>query len=392
MRIGPAFQRSEADLMSARPRFQDAAHDQAAAGGFADTEGSATATASDRRDHRYTMALAEIACEQIRALRLPADPPSFGVWYAYASQQNPALNEAINEKLKSDGVLSVADLDQLYDRYLCPTGAIDSLSNAGKKIGDEVRALVTLVDAAAGSADAYKSDLADADQKLATTDDRDAVRDIVANLIAATNKAEEENGALRTRLGSSLHEIGSLQKDLDAARSQSLTDPLTRLGNRMCFDQSLEEAVAAFHKHHQPFALLMGDIDHFKKFNDSYGHLVGDDVLRLVAREMKGVLRGQDVAARYGGEEFAVILPNASMLQARQVAERVRGSVRAKALVQRSTGTSLGRITISIGIAVYRGGESTQTLIERADRCLYTAKRDGRDRVIGEAELRERAI
>jgi diguanylate cyclase len=351
--------------------------------------GERTLAVTDRRDHLYTMALADVACGQIRALRLPADPPSFSVWYAYASNQNPALNQVINEKLRRNGSLSIAELDQLYDRYLSPTNAIDSLDATGKEIGDEVRRLMAVLDAAAGTTGEFRVNLADAHEKLVNGADRGALRAIAANLLAVTIKAERENDALQSKLQSSLQEIGHLQKDLDAARSQSLTDPLTRLGNRLCFDHALESVVAAADRNGDPVSLLLGDIDHFKKFNDSFGHLVGDDVLRLVARELKGTIKGQDIAARYGGEEFAVILPHTGILQARLAAENIRRAVRAKEMVRLSTGGSLGRITISIGVAAYRKGEGTQALIERADRCLYMAKRDGRDRVVAETALKD---
>jgi len=341
----------------------------------------------DKRDPHYTLALAQLACEQIKALSLPADPPSFELWYAYAGNHNPALNQAINERLKQGGRLSVADADRLYERFLSPLVAIDSLNNTGNKIGDEVRALVAMIELAVCSADEYQDNLNDATRKLDNGVDGDALRAIVTSLCAATAKAARENGELQSRLKISLQEIGYLQKDLEAARAQSLTDPLTRLGNRMCFDQSLEAAVAAAQKRGEPVSLLLGDIDHFKKFNDSYGHLVGDDVLRLVARALKNAIKGQDIAARYGGEEFAVILPNTGAVQARIVAENIRSAVRAKELVKRSTGASLGRITISIGAAAWRDGEAPQALIERADKCLYMAKRDGRDRVVAETDV-----
>ena len=130
----------------------------------------------------------------------------------------------------------------------------------------------------------------------------------------------------------------------------------------------------------------MTDVDHFKHFNDSYGHLTGDQVLRLVAMSVKQNVKGQDIAARYGGEEFAVVLPNTVLRSAITVAEHIRRAVMTKELMKRSTGENLGRITVSIGVAALRPGETPQALIERADGCLYAAKRAGRNRVISEAD------
>jgi diguanylate cyclase len=131
---------------------------------------------------------------------------------------------------------------------------------------------------------------------------------------------------------------------------------------------------------------MLTDIDHFKAFNDNFGHLTGDQVLRLVAMAVKHNVKGKDTAARYGGEEFAVVLPNTALRAAVTVAEHIRRAVMAKELMKRSTGEQLGGITISIGVAALRKGDSGQSLIERADICLYAAKRHGRNRVMCEAD------
>jgi diguanylate cyclase len=136
----------------------------------------------------------------------------------------------------------------------------------------------------------------------------------------------------------------------------------------------------------ESLSLLMTDIDHFKAFNDTYGHLTGDQVLRLVAQSVKQNVKGQDIAARYGGEEFAVILPNTVLRSAVTVADHIRRAVMSKELMKRSTGEHLGRITISIGVASLRPGDNMQSLIGRADTCLYAAKRAGRNRVICETD------
>jgi diguanylate cyclase len=130
----------------------------------------------------------------------------------------------------------------------------------------------------------------------------------------------------------------------------------------------------------------MMDIDHFKAFNDNYGHQTGDQVLRLVAVTLKSNIKGRDHAARYGGEEFAAILPDTDVRGARLIAEKIRKAVHAKELLKRSTNQKLGRITVSIGAAQVQREESLHELIERADACLYAAKRAGRNRVICETD------
>ena len=131
---------------------------------------------------------------------------------------------------------------------------------------------------------------------------------------------------------------------------------------------------------------MMTDIDHFKNFNDTFGHLTGDQVLRLVAMSVKQNVKGQDTAARYGGEEFAIVLPNTVLRSAITVADHIRRAVMTKELMKRSTGEHLGRVTISIGVATLHKGDNAQTLIERTDACLYAAKRHGRNRVMCETD------
>ena len=174
--------------------------------------------------------------------------------------------------------------------------------------------------------------------------------------------------------------------NLEAVRNESLTDPLTSLANRKYFDSALEKYIAQSGASGEPLSLLLTDIDHFKAFNDTFGHLTGDQVLRLVGVAVKHNVKGQDIAARYGGEEFAIILPNTALRSALTVADHVRRAVMTKELMKRSTGEHLGRVTISVGVATLRRGETAQALIERADNCLYAAKRCGRNRVMCETD------
>jgi diguanylate cyclase len=175
-----------------------------------------------------------------------------------------------------------------------------------------------------------------------------------------------------------------LKRNLDSVRQEAITDSLTGLFNRRKFDESLQDAAERSVQTGSPLCLLMTDIDHFKKFNDNYGHTIGDHVLALVARTVKECIRSSDTAVRYGGEEFAVILPNVRISDAVRVAEQIRTAVASKRVVNRSKNITLGTITLSVGVARYVPGESVGDLIKRADAGLYTAKRTGRNRVVAE--------
>jgi diguanylate cyclase len=232
----------------------------------------------------------------------------------------------------------------------------------------------------------YDNDLSGAAKKLAFAKNNGQVKEIVESLVKSTREMRDTNKALEERLALSKTEISNLQHSLDAIRAESLTDPLTGLGNRKYFDRSIDSAVQSALASGEPLSLLMFDIDHFKSFNDSYGHLTGDQVLRLVGMSLKQTIKGQDITARYGGEEFAVVLPNTALRQALTVADHIRRAVMAKELKKKSTGEILGRVTISVGVSMLKPGDDTDSLIERADACLYAAKRNGRNRVICEAD------
>ena len=298
-----------------------------------------------RDEHERTIAFAEIALGQIRALAQLASPRNYEIWYHYATGYNPALNQVVNQALEEKGSLSESDLEHIHSSYIATSRVNDRLDAVNGRVIDEVKQVLDMVGAAAGSATTYSESLAEATEKLSVVTDSDALRSIIDRLVQGTNDMEQNNKKLEARLSASREEIEQLQQNLQAVRTESLTDPLTTLSNRKFFDQSLAKAMADAKEKNEPLSLLMCDIDHFKKFNDSYGHLTGDQVLRLVAIAVKQNVKGQDIAARYGGEEFVVALPNTALQSAITVAEHIRRAVMSKELVKRSTGEKLGRVT-----------------------------------------------
>ncbi len=167
----------------------------------------------------------------------------------------------------------------------------------------------------------------------------------------------------------------------EVLRSQSIRDPLTGLFNRRYMEESLEREVRRADRNQECVTLLMIDIDHFKRFNDTFGHQAGDTLLRALGDFLSQRTRGQDVACRYGGEEFVLILAGASTDAACKRGELLREEL--KQLAVQHAGQVLGRITISIGISAFPGhGTTAETLLRAADQALYRAKKEGRDRVV----------
>jgi diguanylate cyclase len=337
-------------------------------------------------EHERTMAFAEVAIGQIKSLRQTAVPRNYEVWYVYATGYNAPLNKIINETLARNGRLSEADLEQIYETYLSHVKTSDRIDKVGARVIGEIDDVMKHIAEALDMSVRYDATLGGADQKLSTAKNPDQIKAVVDQLVKSTREMRDTNKALETCLSLSKTEIGNLQHSLEAIRAESLTDPLTGLGNRKYFDRSIGVAVQAALGSAEPLSLLMFDIDHFKSFNDSYGHLTGDQVLRLVGMSLKQTIKGQDITARYGGEEFVVVLPNTALRQALTVADHIRRAVMAKELKKKSTGEILGRVTISVGVSMLKPGDDTDSLIERADACLYAAKRNGRNRVICEAD------
>ncbi|MGX4772082.1 GGDEF domain-containing protein [Bradyrhizobium guangdongense] len=337
-------------------------------------------------EHERTMAFAEVALGQIRSLKQTAIPRNYEIWYVYATGYNAPLNKIINETLARHGKLTEADLEQIYDTYLSHIKTTDRIDKVGARVIGEIDDVMTVLSDALGMTGTYDASLSGASEQLASASSREQIKAIVEALLRSTGEMRETNKALEDRLTLSKNEISNLQQSLEAIRAESLTDPLTGLGNRKYFDRMIGMAVQSALAGDEPLSLLLLDIDHFKSFNDSYGHLTGDQVLRLVGLSLKQTIKGQDITARYGGEEFAVVLPNTALRQALTVADHIRRAVMAKELKKKSTGEILGRVTISVGVSMLKQGDDTDALIERADACLYAAKRNGRNRVICEAD------
>jgi diguanylate cyclase len=337
---------------------------------------------TDYRDH--TIAVAESAIARIKALHLAADPQSLELWYTYASATHPILNEYVDKILAQRSTVTTAEAEDIYRRFILPSRVASRLEAAGNKIRDEIDQIVAMIEAAIGATNNYQQELSESNRKLERPIERETLRIIVESLIYSTKEMEQENTSLNLSLRLSRKQIEDMQDDLLSLRFENLTDPLTQVSNRKHFDESLQRLASESAQTRAPFCLILVDVDDFKMFNDRHGHQTGDVVLRLIATELKRTVKGQDIVARYGGEEFAIILPETNLPSALRVAERIRTTIMAKELRRRKTGESLGRITISLGLAQFRDNESVNDLVERADQCLYAAKRQGRNCVVAE--------
>jgi diguanylate cyclase len=209
---------------------------------------------------------------------------------------------------------------------------------------------------------------------------------LVENLMNELAKAAARATKLETSFVETTRELDTIRDSLNKSEERATTDTLTGLPNRRALDEFFRNAQIAAMEKGEPLSVLLIDIDHFKKFNDNFGHGVGDQVLRLMAKVLRERVREIDLPARYGGEELIAVLPGAE-LACEVVAERIRRSISECRISRRSTGEILPSITVSIGVGQFQLGESMADLIERCDRALYLAKRTGCNRVVTENEL-----
>lgn len=313
---------------------------------------------------------------------IPAYPQNYEFWYTYASGVNEDLNRRVNGLLRNGSALKYEDTIELYNQYINNPRLEKRVQSVSGDISQRITDISSLLSKAIDTTGDYSGSLRGASETLSGSPDSDALQMVAEELLTATQTMMDQNQSLEDKFKSSQSDIQQLQAELDAARRDSMLDPLTRISNRKGFDQRMQEEIDKLRKNGQNFCLIFADIDHFKQFNDNHGHQTGDQVLRLVGATLNANLKGADLAARYGGEEFAVILPATELKGAVALAEKIREAIQARQLIKRSTNEKLGRVTMSLGVALSTTEDSARSIVERADQCLYAAKHGGRNRVV----------
>lgn len=329
-------------------------------------------------------ALAKTVLGLMAERQVPPTPENYQLFYTYVSGVNPAATRVMGDLISARQPFSPQLLDDLRDRLL-GSGRLESALDAlGADITGAVASVLSRLETAERDTVAYGRALSAASGELGDAKSPDGLQKLVGGLLSATRSMEARTKNLESELQRSSKEVHDLRAKLDDVRKESLTDPLTGVANRKAFDADLADAIKQARETGEPMCLLMVDIDHFKAFNDTWGHQTGDQVLKLVAGCMSENVKGRDTAARFGGEEFAVVLRNTGLADAVKLANQIRLFVERKKLVKKSTGDILGRISISIGVAQLGVTDTDITLIQRADACLYGAKDAGRNCVVSD--------
>ncbi len=335
-------------------------------------------------EFEYATSMADRARQLMTPHRVPPSPRNFEVWFTYAGGSIPELTKAINVLIASTRAFDSATNRSLYTSYIAPQGE----GHAGQRaISEQLQKVLASAQGFLKTAVSDNREHVEALGGVAAridpdTDPRPIITSLMDELAKATSRASE----LEAKLDLTSKELEDIRTILTAAERRSKVDPLTGLANRLALDEFLRHAQIDAMETGEPLSLLLIDVDHFKTFNDDYGHQLGDQVLRLISQVLKSGLREHDLAARYGGEELLGILPRADLATCREVAERIRQSIASRRVTRRATGELLATITVSIGVAEFSPGETVASLFERCDRALYAAKRSGRNRTVTELE------
>ncbi len=316
-------------------------------------------------------------------------PENYLVWFTHFSGDNPALSRMIRLLEENHDVFGCERCHELYQRFFVHDDAARVVHEASTRVEDLLATLVEQLSALREESEAASERIDALGTILGEEGRSETLARIAAALRDETRRMAENARELGKELRASSNQVAILRASLERVRREAETDPLTGLANRKAFEAALRRLAAEAVETGRPLSLVVVDIDHFKRFNDSFGHQTGDVVLKLMASKLRNSVRERDVAARYGGEEFVVLLPATDLDTAVQRVDSVRAEVAAHRLRARGSGKDLGVVTLSMGVAQYRPGEPLSQLFARADRALYLAKQQGRNRVVDERMLPE---
>lgn len=324
--------------------------------------------------------IARLVFPLMTRLGIPMNPVNYALWYEYYLGRCEELVSVLDKIQSGEQPYEPAQAKALFLRYVATPG-IETLERIESEVCRLLADVIQIVIDTGLDLGKYSSLLQGCSTRLESVDDLRAIRQLVATLKADTNDMADSGRAAAGHLKDRANEIDALRAELDQVRQEAVKDPLTGLANRRAFDERLAESLDDSLQQLKKICLLMVDIDHFKQINDKHGHQIGDKILRYVASVLKKNFKGKDLVARFGGDEFAVIVENAPIAGVQSIAETIRKQVSEGTLKRTDTGEPLGKVTISIGYDCLKPDDKPGAVLKRADKALYSAKQNGRNRV-----------
>jgi len=312
-------------------------------------------------------------------------PVNYLVWYHYFKGEHQALNNEMNSVLKSPEQFTDRLGLRMYEQFL-----EQEELEAENKYDYAVRQFVDDIIQKLGdwndNLEQHSKQMGACALKLQGKESSPEDLESIANLIAQTALSmQSSTNQIREEVQHNSDEVQILRQQLIEAKAEALQDELTQIGNRKAFNSHLMDLTIEHKSKPHSLCLIMTDIDHFKSFNDTYGHPVGDSVLRYFSNIMRHSSPENEVLCRYGGEEFAIIIKDCSIEEATKRAEQIRAKIEAARLTLKDSDEPIKTITASFGISHFKGKlDNLDDFIERADQSLYKAKQSGRNRVIHE--------
>lgn len=311
------------------------------------------------------------------------DPASFTLWYEHAAGLNPALSQVLDQRLAAHLPLTDADVSRLYAKHIASRDS-ESLQRIQQRLLELMKDASRFIHETGTHATDFGLTLDGASERLKKSEPEGAVQAIVDELLRETQKMLQVNTMLSQQLDSRAQEVQQLTDRLAKVEAEALMDSLTGLLNRRGFEHAVAEVAESGALKNA--ALLVTDVDEFKKINDTFGHHTGDQVLRGVAQILRARIKGDDLAARLGGDEFAILLPDTSLAGAATLAEQIRTALTRAGLRRGQAAERVAGVTVSVGVAHSGDGLGLEELLQKADKALYEAKRGGRNQVKTEAD------
>ncbi|GGF64902.1 GGDEF domain-containing protein [Terasakiella brassicae] len=333
------------------------------------------------------LGFAKQALDKMNEIGVPANPHNFTIWFHYFSGTYPDLKRTLDILLGNQQAFTETRNSEIFQKFFTLDQESATLHDATTRMESELARVMSTLDGADEDLSGLHVSLRDFSDQISKTDDKSEILALTTRMNAHVAQVLEGRSAVEDELKVSLREISELKDDLERMRREALTDGLTGIANRKLFDLELRKSSMNAMANGEELALLMLDVDHFDRFNEHYGHQVGDQVLKLVAVTISECIKGQDTAARYGGDEFSVILPRTNLENAQRLAEHICKRVSSKNVVNRSTGERLGKITMSVGVALFEYGEPVSQLLVRADRTLQEAMKNGYNQVLTQVDV-----
>jgi diguanylate cyclase len=328
------------------------------------------------QDRNASGEILRLLIQKMAAHSAAFNPHTYTVWYEFITGMNPALNAALSKMIEGGNTVDDKAIEKLYAKNIA--------LGTGEEQRETINLLLNKIAEYTAETDRQAHQFGDNLQvygdKLKQMPDAGKLDTLINTMVGDTSKMRGSMQTLKSELEASKQEVEKLHQELKSARGEALIDPLTGIHNRRGFETIAKQIFEDKNALEKGVCILMLDIDHFKKVNDTYGHLFGDKIIRVIAETVKSKIRGQDSVARMGGEEFAIVLTETNTEGAKIVAEHIRQSIEGGKVRRLDTKEHITGITVSLGMAVYENGKSIVDLLDQADKALYISKNEGRNR------------